>query len=508
MVVGTIVTILWTALTWRYGFDFADEGYYWYGSQRMLRGEVPMRDFLSYDIGRYIWGAALMALMGDDGIVGARMAAAAFRIISIVIGVRIVLRAADGRLSTPVKLGLAALSAVLLNLWVFPYYKVYDFGISIMLLGMLVLMVQRQTMRAWFGAGIILGVAAVIGRNHGMYGAFGALLLLAFLLAKHKKPRTLFKPSLLFISGVVVGFSPNFIFAALFDGYTAAFITTLRDLINSGSANIGLPIPWPWTLDKTDTGFIIWTMNVVIGLAFIALLAVPLAALLMLARRPLAQFQPIDQVMLAAAMCGLGYAHYAYSRSDLTHLSHAIAGVLFILLCAGLRARRPLIMAVVLLGVSVMAFTQEEPFLARPILHKPLATMPVNGTNLYVFPGSANRLAKVEKIFAAYPAGRTNFLALPNAPGMHAIYKSKMPIWEIYALSKRPAAFELQELARLNAARPEVIVLSDHGLDKHDNMRYSIMHPLTYQWINEHYQRVGSSSDAADAAWQAYVLKH
>ena len=506
--VGAMITILWTALTWRYGFDFADEGYYWYGSQRLLRGQIPMRDFLSYDIGRYVWGAALMRLMGDDGIIGVRMSAAVFRVLSVVVGVLLALRAADGRLSPSVKLAFAALTAVLLNLWVFPYYKVFDFGISILLLAMLVLMVSRQTARAWFGAGIILGLAAVIGRNHGMYGALAALLLLAFLLLKHPQPRTLFKPAVLFIVGVVVGFSPNFIFALLFDGFTAAFITTLRDLIQSGSANIGLPIPWPWTLDRSATGLIVWSMDLVIGLAFMALLLVPLGALLMLARRPLAQFRPIDQVMLAAAMCGLGYAHYAYSRSDLTHLSHSIVGVLLILLCLGVRAKRPVIAAIILLGVSFMAFTQETPFLAKPILHKKLATMTVNGTDLYVFPGSARRLEDVEKLFATYPQGRTSFLALPNAPGLHAIMKSKMQIWEIYALSKRPAAFEQEELARLDAAPPEVILLSDHGLDKHEDMRYSLMHPLTYQWINEHYRRVEPSLYSTDENWQAYVLKH
>ena len=39
-----VVTTLWFCLTWRYGFDLADEGYYWYGSQQVLRGEVPMRE--------------------------------------------------------------------------------------------------------------------------------------------------------------------------------------------------------------------------------------------------------------------------------------------------------------------------------------------------------------------------------------------------------------------------------------------------------------------------------
>ena len=74
-----IITVLWFCLTWHYGFDLADEGYYWYGSQRVLRGEVPMRDFLSYDIARYYWSALVMYILGDDGAFAARLSAMIFQ---------------------------------------------------------------------------------------------------------------------------------------------------------------------------------------------------------------------------------------------------------------------------------------------------------------------------------------------------------------------------------------------------------------------------------------------
>lgn len=504
LAVSLLTTIAWIAFVWRFGFDLADEGYYWYGSQRLIHGGIPMRDFLAYDIGRYAWGAFFMHLIGSDGLVGARMSAALFQLVTVALAVWLILRVAGTYLTLPAKITFAVLTTILLNLWVHPYYKSFDYGVSIVVIAMLVMMATTQGVRPWFGAGVILGLVAVVGRNHGVYGAFAAFLLVLFLAIKLPTRRALVTSVLAYIAGVVVGFSPNFAMGLLVDGFTQAFITTLRDLVQSGSANIGLPVPWPWTALRDEYGWVYYFTKLAQGAAFLALILVPLAALVHLVRRPLVRYAPIDYFMLALFCTACGYAHYAFSRADLTHLSHSIVPGLLIVLCFGILIRRPVLTAALLLASSILILAPEKPYLAQAFLGKKLSEIAVNGVTLRVFSIDALRFNAAQHAFSMTPAATTNFLALPNAPGLHAMYKITMPIWEIYALSKRPEAFEKVEISRLEKSPPEMILLSDDPLDFNDAQRYSKMHPLTYQWIGQHYHRVVMPKKW-EQMWEVYV---
>src|SRR2546423_2989183 len=68
VLLGAAVSLTVFALQWRYGFLWSDEGWLWYISQRTALGQVPLRDFFSYDPGRNYCSPPLFSLPGSSGL--------------------------------------------------------------------------------------------------------------------------------------------------------------------------------------------------------------------------------------------------------------------------------------------------------------------------------------------------------------------------------------------------------------------------------------------------------
>ncbi len=113
-------------------FGLQDEGYLWYGAQRVLAGEIPLRDFQSYDPGRYYWSAAVMALLGSHGLVALHVAAALFAALGAWIACQLLFR----RQPRP-EPWLFLMVVFIFIVWMNKWFKLFDVTASVMLVAFL-----------------------------------------------------------------------------------------------------------------------------------------------------------------------------------------------------------------------------------------------------------------------------------------------------------------------------------------------------------------------------------
>lgn len=485
-VTSICITCAWFWLTWRWGFDLADEGFFWYGAQRTSSGEVPLLDFMSYDIGRYYWATFFMQLLGNDGPFAARLGAAVFKYFGTFLGVFICL--SGMRRQGVVRWLFALLVACVLTIWAKPYYKVFDHTSSILIVGMLVLMLRYQKPSRWLLAGICLGVVAMIGRNHGFYGVVTSMAIAFILIFNGSFLKTIFGLYGYFILGVFISYSPTLIMTFTVDGFAAAFLKSIFSLFNRGSTNILLPVPWPWTVKLDTTNILLIVQNLSIGIGFLSLLLFPIIGTFLLLSNKLTLSNDARKVFVAIVVASIPYAHYSFSRADVTHLSFGMFPLLIGLMVLGGSARglRPLVLVVGLLVVSVLTV---PPAVLHRIVQKNWVETDVAGEQLWVSPELSKTLLAINNILLEQPS---SFLALPNMPSIHAIFRQKMATWEIYALFQRNEDFEAREIERLELALPKIILLSDHALDGNPAFRFSRSHPVTYQWVTSNYKPVSS----------------
>lgn len=474
---------LWEGHT---GFNLWDEGYLWYGVQRVMQGAVPIRDFMAYDPARYYWSAGLMDLWGDNGIVAMRATVAMFEALGIFAGVYCMAR--TWQRPDPLYL---LLSVAILLVWMYPRHKLVDISISIFLVGALAYLVELPTARRYFLAGLVVGLAATFGRNHGLYGAIGGTGVILFLGIRHKEGVSPAKGLLYWVAGIVVGFSPIVLMALLMPGFTIAFWDSITFLFEIKATTIPLPVPWPWRADfSAPLDLVAW--NVAIGLLFIAIIAFGVAATLWVCWQRY-RHHPVSPVLVAAAFLTLPYLHRAFSRASINTLAQSIypilIGCLVILAAWRPRAKWP---AAILLGIFSVWFVHPyyEGWQCRG--DAPCADIEVSGDKLRVVPYIADDVALLRQLADDYaPNGRSVYV-MPFWPGAYPLLGRLSPTWEIYALFPHNAAFEQAEIERLRAADPGFAFVYDFALDGRDDLRFRNTHPLIFQYILDHFDPVAS----------------
>jgi hypothetical protein len=262
-------------------------------------------------------------------------------------------------------------------------------------------------------------------------------------------------------------------------------------IVQSGSTNIPLPIPWPWSLEP-NASRVLTAINLAVGLTFVLLLVFPALGVLLLTYGRSRLNDDGRRILLAAVAASIPYAHYAFSRADSIHLSLGIFPLMIgtIAAAASLAGMQRLMAGLGLLAASVFIVSYSQPLLSAGVLRTKWMQAPVDGHQLWMRPSEFWPLQFSAASISDPVHGSENFLAVPNMPSLYAIYRVKMPIWEIYSLFHRSAEFEAREIERLESAAPELVIVSDHALDQRPELRYSEMRPRIVAWIAANYDEL------------------
>lgn len=481
------------------GFSLWDEGYLWYGAQRVMLFDVPIRDFLAYDPGRYYWSAVFMSVMGDNGIMSLRSSVAIFQAIGLFVGMFLIVHANKKQ-----NLLYLFLSVIILMVWMYPRHKLFDVSSSIFLIGILAFLIQKPTGRRFFYTGLCVGFLAVFGRNHGVYGAVASAGVMLWLNIKKDDDVELLKGFGKWCVGIIVGFSPVLFMVLLVPDFGAAFWESIRLLIETKSTNLPLAVPWPWKVDILSTSLDTVVRGLLIGLFFIGTVAFGLLTLAWVIWQKY-QNKYVPPQLVATSFLALPYAHFAFSRADLGHLSQGVfpllLGSLIIISSQPVKVKWSLVIVLCVSSIWVM-------YIYHPAWYchagKQCVNVDISDNELLVRKSTASDIKLLHDLADQYAPNGQSFIAVPFWPGAYPLLERRSPLWEIYPILPRNEVFEENEIQRLKNENLGFAIIFNLPLDGREDLRFHNTHPLTYQYINKNFKQLPPVSNTA---YQIYIAK-
>lgn len=482
-----------------------DEGFLWYGVVHTLHGEVPLRDFRSYDPARYYWCAAWAEILGD-GFLALRLACAIFAGVGLTFGLLAAHRAVRNRwMLVPI--------GVILALWFFPPYKTFEAGVALASVFTAVKLVERPSAPRHFAAGVAVGIAALFGRNLGVYSALGFLALIAFLRIKLTRAsaqvadassgesarapgaRELGSWAL----GVIAGYAPMLGMIAFVPGFRASFVDSVLFYVRQNTLNAPLPVPWPWAVELSGVRMWQAASELGIGLCF---LFVPIfyAAALVIALRTNVRELRRRALFLSALALGIVYAHHATVRSDVSHLAQCIHPFLLGVIAIptlyrelGPRVRRSASIAIIaaLFVLSFLAIARHQPLgyeLAASRTAHPFVPYDARGDTVWINRAKAEHLAALTAAVNARVKPEEKLWISPTLLTLYPLLGRSSPVWDIYPAWRASAEDEARMLSEI--ADVKWILWMDQPSDGDDVLQLSNSHPSVWRELQRDFERV------------------
>jgi hypothetical protein len=469
--------------------SLADEGYLWYGAQRTLLGEVPIRDFMSYDPGRYYWSALFMNFWGDNGIIALRFGIACFQFIGL--ATALFLLAPNTKLSIQTVAWLIIAGLVIL-LWMNPRHKIFDCSLSIILVASLAGMLKNLNHRSCLFGGIILGLVAFFGRNHGVYGLIGTILVFVWTsFGPQVKIKELLKFILIWLGGIFIGYSPMLFLILFTPDFLSSFIDSIKFLFEFGATNLPLPVPWPWKASFELAMF----PSILVGLFFVVILTFALLPVPLFIQRWRQKTPPISYKLLACAFMAGPYAHYAFSRADFSHLCQGIQPLLIaiMLILSYLVGVKKLAASLIILLITLITTLPHQPI--SKCSGSKCQEINVLGDSIKVPIKTTAIISLLSELERKHGSPTQPFMVAPFWPGAYAIFNKKSPMLNIYPILPISAATQSRETERLISANISFSVISDFPLDGRDSLRFQNTYPLIRDYLRANFVQVDSPID-------------
>jgi hypothetical protein len=467
------------------GLNPGDEGYLWYCSLRAAEGEIPLRDFCSYDPGRYYWCAAFSQVFGD-GLLGLRRSSAVFELLGLLAGLLALTRVIPNRV-------LLALCGICLTLWMQPVYKLFEPAVAMMAVWFGVRLLERPSGARLLASGIFVGLAAFIGRNLGLY-CFLAFACLILYLRFRMRTVDLWKSTGMWAAGIVIGYSPMLAMMAFLPGFASSFIeSVVFILIRGGLLNIPLPVPWPWAIDLS--GSILGNLGALsTGITFLLLpilLAVSLVFLLLAPKTRIAE----RHLLVACAFVGLFYCHHPFSRADLPHLSGAIHPILLGVMAATpfLPGRRS-VRAVVTTALIVV--TLPAALAGVPAFHRFISSAQgyvladIGDDSIWISRRHGRLVNNVARAIDRELSADDSILILTRDAILYPLLGRKAPVWDPYTLSPHSENVQREMIQDLERNNTQWVLTSIYSVDDREDLSPRESQPILWAYVEREFEPV------------------
>jgi len=482
-------------IQWRYGFNWGDEGWLWYISQRVAMGQVPIRDVFSYDPGRYYWSAGIFKILGRDGFFEQLLANYLFGIFGL--AVTYVAMSAVG-VSRAWRITILALLAVVLG---FPRHKIYEQTLSLVATaGIAFVLSSPEKLKRWFVYGIATGLAAFIGKNSGLY--FGIAALLTFVLLRMSGMRmSAVRVFGWLLGGIIVGYSPMLLMAITLHGFASAF---WHSVVMTRNWSWSVPIPFPWTSHALALRGLDLAQWRAVSLLCVA---VPLTYAFVVWKGLRKRTQGGQTLALGASLAGIPYLHHAFHQADFPHIAQGVvpfvvaAGVSSHFLWVHQKRRWSVASSAASCCLLLTSWLPMEPLVQhlRARAHAPesLAKIDLGGRKFEVTVQQAEVMQVVQVIFRSCGAVEGSFFEAPYYPGMYAFLRTPSPAWDTDFFWPRTDRIQQQEIDGLVQNKTSLLLINrDAMFDGHQWLKIAATNRRLAQYVFSTYQRASTKLPA------------